>query len=64
MFGKCLAFETIYSLGLLLRPILLINGIFCTHLSYVGRNNRLRAMYKFTSPQATNSRLAFLSKPR
>ena len=30
-----------------------INGKFQTHLSYVGRNNCLRAMYKFTNPQAT-----------
>ena len=64
MFGKCLAVESICSFVLPLIPVFGVNGKLQTHLSYVGRNNCLRAMYKFTNPQATNSRLAFLSRPR
>ncbi len=32
---------------------------FQAHVPYVGRNNRRRAMYKLTNPQATNNPSAF-----
>ena len=64
MIEKYLAFETICSL--ILPPILNseANGKLQAQVFYVGRNSCLRAMYKLTSPQATNSRFAFLAKPR
>ena len=37
---------------------------FQTHVSYGGCNKIFRAMNRFTRPQATKSRLAFLSIPR
>lgn len=64
MFEKYFVFAAFCPLVLPLRRVFAINGKYQTQLSYVGRNNRLRAMYIFTSPQATNSRLAFLSRPR
>jgi len=64
MFGKYSVFETICSFFLPLHPEFLTNSKFQTHRSYVARNNRLRSMYKFTKPQATNSRFAFFSRPR
>jgi len=45
-------------------PIFRSVGEFQAHEPYVRRASRLRAMYKLTSPQATNNQLAFLSKPR
>ena len=39
-------------------------GGFQAHPSYVAHNNRRRARYRFTNPQATSSRVAFFSNPR
>ena len=64
MFKKYFVFTAFCPFVLPLRRVFAINGKFQTQLSYVGRNNRLRAIYIFTNPQATNRRLAFLSNPR
>ncbi len=41
-----------------------LNPEFQAHLSYGGCSKTLRARNRLTSPQATNSRVAFLSMPR
>ena len=54
-------------MGLLILPFILIfriNGRLQTYFPYVGRNSSLRAMYRLARPQATKTRLAFLSNPR
>lgn len=61
---KCDDLRIIFAAILPLIAVFIGIGRFQTHLSYVGRNNNRRAMYKLTNPHAVNKRLAFLSKPR